>query len=254
MDKKRVLYNLSAPVLGLALFIGIWYALARAVGVSLFLPTPVETLVRFFALLGEKKFYVAVGNTLLRTLLSFTAAFLLACLFAVLSAKFSFFRKAFSPFTVVLRVLPTISVILLVFLLVRSRFASYVVIFLVIFPMQYKLVLDAIGGVDPLLKEMTEAYRFSWQKKVFSFYIPQMTPTLLTGMSITLSFTVKLCVAAEVLSYVSKSMGRYMQQAYASLETETLLAWTIAAILLGFLLEGLLLLLKKVIVRRYHGK
>ena len=254
MDKKRVLYNIGAPVLGLALFIGIWYALAQAIGISLFLPTPGETLVRFFKLLGEKKFYVAVGNTLLRTILSFSAAFLLACVFAVLSAKFRFFGKVFSPFAVVLRVLPTISVILLVFLLIRSRFAAYVIIFLVIFQMQYKSVLDAIERVDPLLKEMTEAYRFSWQKKVFSFYIPQMTPALLTGMSITLSFTVKLCVAAEVLSYVGKSVGRYMQQAYASLETETLLAWTIAAVLLGFLLEGLLLLLKKMIVRRYHGK
>ena len=254
MDKKRVLYNIGAPVLGLALFIGIWYALAQAIGISLFLPTPGETLVRFFKLLGEKKFYVAVGNTLLRTILSFSAAFLLACVFAVLSAKFRFFGKVFSPFAVVLRVLPTISVILLDFLLIRSRFAAYVIIFLVIFPMQYKSVLDAIERVDPLLKEMTEAYRFSWQKKVFSFYIPQMTPALLTGMSITLSFTVKLCVAAEVLSYVGKSVGRYMQQAYASLETETLLAWTIAAVLLGFLLEGLLLLLKKMIVRRYHGK
>ena len=253
MDKKRIAYNIAAPILGCILFIAIWFALSAIVGTSLILPTPAETVRRFFLLLGEGSFYTAVGRTLLRSVLAFLIAFVLATGFAVLSARFAFFRKVFSPFTVILRVMPTISVILLVLVWFRSLVAPYVVTFLVIFPMLYTTVLHAIDGVDPLLKEMTEAYRFSTRKKVFSFYIPQMMPAVLTGVSITLSFTVKLTIAAEVLSYERNSIGHFMQRAATYLETETLLAWTIAAILLGFLLEGLVLFVKKIIVRHYHG-
>ena len=85
-------------------------------------------------------------------------------------------------------------------------------------------------------------------------YIPGMTPAVLTGMSITLSFSVKLTIAAEVLASTQGSMGRYMSQSSAYIDTPMLLAWTLAAILLGFILEGLVLLVKKILLRRYHGK
>ena len=254
MSKKRVVENIVAPLLGLAVFIAIWYVLSAAVGVKIILPSPTDTLIGFFSLLGEKRFYVAAGHTLLRALLGFVIAFFLACLFTFLGKLSVFFKKAFTPISVILRVLPTISVILLVLIWFRSAVAPYVITFLVLFPMLYTTVSDAADNVDKGLLEMTEAYRFSRAKTVFCFYIPQMIPSLLTGASITLSFAVKLTVAAEVLAYTGQSMGRFMQQSAAYMETSMLLAWTIAAILLGFLLEGLVLLVRKLIMRKYYGE
>ena len=254
MDRKRVFVNILAPIFGCLLFIAIWYALAAIVDMSLILPSPTDTVREFVLLLGDSTFYSAVGRTLLRSLLAFLIGFALATVFAVLSACFPIFKKVFAPFSVILRVLPTISVILLVLVWFRSRVAPFVVTFLVIFPMLYTTVLNAIEGVDPRLKEMTDAYRFSMGKKILHLYIPQMTPAILTGVSITLSFTVKLTIAAEVLSYGNNSIGFFMQRASVYLETATLLAWTLAAILLGFLLEGVVLLIKKLLVRHYYGK
>ena len=252
MERKRILENVIPPILGVVVFVAIWAVAAAAVGVSILLPTPIETLSDFFALLGQKTFYVAIGHTLLRTIVGFLIAFLLACIFAFLSKISVYFKKAFYPISVVCRVMPTISIILLVMIWVKSAMAPYLITFLVIFPMLYKTVLDAAENVDQGLLEMTKAYRFSRAKSLFCFYLPEMLPAVLTGIGITLSFSVKLTIAAEVLSFTKDSMGRYMKQASAYVETSTLLAWTLAAILLGFLLEGLLLLIKKLIVRRYH--
>ena len=246
--------NIVAPIAGLAIFIGIWYAVAAAIGIEIILPTPTDTLLGFFSLFGQGVTYLALAHTLGRALLAFLIAFLLASLFAALAKSSVFFRKAFAPFAVILRVLPTISVILLVLIWFRSAVAPYVITFLVLFPMLYTTVLDAADGVDRGLLEMTRAYRFSRAKTVFSFYIPEMIPSLLTGVSITLSFAVKLTIAAEVLAYTGDSMGRYMQRSSAYMETSSLLAWTLAAILLGFLLEGVVLLIRKMILRRYYGK
>ena len=254
MDKKRVLNNIVAPIAGLALFILIWYLIAVSIGKSIILPTPIETLREFFALFADGAFYLAVGSTLGRTLLGFVIAFALASLFAFLSSRSAFVKNLFSPFAVILRVLPTISIILLVLIWFRSTLAPYVITFVVIFPMLYKIVLDAIEQVDRGLIEMSDVYRFSNSKKLFHIYLPQMTPALLTGEGVTLSFSVKLTVAAEVLAYTKDSLGRNLQQASAYIETAKLLAWTLAAILLGFLLEGVVLLIKKLLVRHYYGK
>ena len=254
MDKKRIALNIAAPICGLAAFIAIWYVASASIGVSIILPSPSETIVEFCSLFGEKGFYLAIGRTLGRAVLSFLIAFVAACLFAFLSKLSVFFKKAFAPIAVIMRVMPTISVILLVLIWFKSDLSPYVITFLVIFPMLYRVVTDAADGVDPALLEMTKAFRLSCDKRFFSFYLPEMRPPILTGASITLSFSVKLTVAAEVLAFTADSIGRYMKQTSAYIETSKLLAWTVVAILLGFLLEGLLLLVKRLLVRRYHGK
>lgn len=253
MKGKRVVENILAPVIGLAIFIGIWFAVSAAIGIEIIMPSPIDTASGFFLLLGEKTFYLALLNTLGRALLAFLIAFFTASIFAAASELCAFFRKAFAPISVIMRVLPTISVILLVLIWFRSAVAPYVITFLILFPMLYKTVLDAADRVDRGLLEMTRAYRFSRTKTLFSLYIPQMIPSVLTGASITLSFAIKLTIAAEVLAYTGDSMGRFMQRSSQYMETSMLLAWTIAAILLGFLLEGFVLLIRKLIVRRYYG-
>ena len=253
MDKKRLIYNILAPLVGCAVFIAVWFICSAAIGKSIILPSPAETIVSFFHLLGERAFYRAIGRTIGRTLISFLIAFSLSSVFVVLSVLSEFFKKAFAPITVIVRVLPTISVILLVLIWFKSVTAPFVITFIVIFPMLYTTILNAAENVNPDLVEMCRAYRISKGKRLMHLYLPEMMPSILTGVSITLSFSVKLTVAAEVLASTQGSMGRLMKQASAYIDTPLLLAWTLAAILLGFLLEGLILLIKKLIMRRYHG-
>ena len=254
MERKRLVYNILAPILGCVVFIVVWFAISAAIGKSIILPTPLDTLRSFFRLLGDGRFYTAIGKTLGRTLLSFLIAFVLASIIAFLSTISVFVKKAFAPITVIVRVLPTISVILLVLIWFKSVTAPFVITFIVIFPMLYTTVLNAAENVSPELIEMCEAYHISPIRRILCLYLPEMTPAVLTGISITLSFSVKLTVAAEVLASTQGSMGRYMAQSSAYIDTPMLLAWTLAAILLGFLLEGLVLLVKKLLMRRYHGK
>ena len=252
MDKNRLIYNILAPIIGCGVFIAVWFGAAAAIGKSIILPSPADTLCSFFDLLGEKSFYLSVGRTLGRTLISFLIAFSLASLLAVLSMISTFFKKAFSPITVIMRVLPTISIILLVLIWFKSAVAPFAITFIVIFPMLYTTVLNAAERVPSELIEMCRAYRIPPIRRIFSLYLPEMTPSILTGVSITLSFSIKLTVAAEVLASTQGSMGRMMAQSSAYIETSTLLAWTLTAIVLGFLLEGLVLFVRKLLMRRYH--
>lgn len=59
------------------------------------------------------------------------------------------------------------------------------------------------------------------------------------------SLTLKVVVAAEILACVSKSIGGKIQTANSTFEIEYLLAWTLVAIVFGFVLEGVVAIFKR---------
>lgn len=253
--KKSLVYNLFAPLLGLGLIVGIWWIIAASIDAEIILPTPSATFARFFKLFSSNTFYAQIGMTIIRSLVSFIVAFALAGILGAISARFEFFKKAFAPFVVLIRIMPTISVILLVLVWFYSEIAPYIITFIVIFPMMYTTILDAANDVDLKLVEMADIYGLSIWRKISKVYLPCMLPRIFTGMKITLPFCVKLTVAAEVLAFTADSVGRNLQMASVYLDTALLFAWTLIAILLGFLFELLVVLLRRILLRyEYAGK
>ena len=64
-----------------------------------------------------------------------------------------------------------------------------------------------------------------------------------------LTLNVKLIIAAEALAQTRISMGNAMQISKGNLNIAELLAWTVMAILLSYVLELLIILIKKLTVR-----
>jgi ABC-type nitrate/sulfonate/bicarbonate transport system permease component len=84
---------------------------------------------------------------------------------------------------------------------------------------------------------------------VFSLYLPNIAPAFFDSIRSTLSFNVKIIISAEVLAQTRKSMGIMMQISKSRLETADLLAWTLAAIVLSYLLEIVIYAIKTAVVR-----
>jgi ABC-type nitrate/sulfonate/bicarbonate transport system permease component len=55
----------------------------------------------------------------------------------------------------------------------------------------------------------------------------------------------KVVIAAEVMTYARGSIGLEMQKANMSFDVSVLLAWTVLAVALSFVFEGIVLGLKK---------
>ena len=78
--------NIVYPLIGVGVILLIWVIGAAAVGMEMILPEPSRAFEEFFKLLKESEFWLAVGNTLARTILSFVLGFLAAAVTATLSA------------------------------------------------------------------------------------------------------------------------------------------------------------------------
>lgn len=249
LDKKRakeIALNIFYPLLACAIMLAVWAIAAKVKDDAFVLPMPDVVLNRFFALGSERGFWLAVSATLLRTLICFVTSFVLALLLASLSGLFDPLHRVLSPIVSFLRSAPTVAVILVLYAFVGSDSMAIAVGFLIAFPILYSAFHSAIVGVDRDLLGMAKLYGVSAFDKIRFIYLPSVADCLFdTGRS-TLSLTLKVVIASEILISISRSIGGKIQVAYASANASYLLAWTLIAIVFSFVLEGVVSILKKI--------
>lgn len=242
------LSNILYPLAALGILVAIWAVAAAAVNKELIIPSLSSTFNRLFSLLGDGAFYQAVGNTLLRTVASFLIGAAVALVCSLLSL-YPPVRKTLAPIIKIVRSIPTMSIILLTVIWLRPSTSPILIAFLINFPIMYSGFFSAFSGVDKELIEMSKSYNVSKKDTVLSLYMPSVAPAAFDCMQASVSLTVKIIISAEVLAQTKNSMGLMMQMARGYLETAELLAWTLTAIILSYMLELAVYGIKKVVVR-----
>lgn len=248
-DKKKawkVASNVVYPLLSFALVMAVWAIVAKVKDNPLILPMPDKVLETFFSLGGENGFWISVAMSLARTGICFALSFVCALALASLGGLFYPFHRVISPIVTFLRSAPTVAVILILYAFASSNAMAIAVGFLVAFPIMYSAFYGAIVGVDKDLVEMAKVYKVRPLDKVLGIYLPSIANCLFDTSKSTLSLTLKVVVAAEILAGIGKSIGGKISVANATFEIAYLLAWTLVAIALSFAFEGLVLVLKKI--------
>lgn len=248
-DKKKawkVASNVVYPLLSFALVMAVWAIVAKVKDNPLLLPMPDKVLETFFSLGRENGFWICVAMSLARTGICFALSFVCALALASLGGLFYPFHRVISPIVTFLRSAPTVAVILILYAFASSNAMAIAVGFLVAFPIMYSAFYGAIVGVDKDLVEMAKVYKVRPLDKVLGIYLPSIANCLFDTSKSTLSLTLKVVVAAEILAGIGKSIGGKISVANATFEIAYLLAWTLVAIAFSFALEGLVLVLKKI--------
>lgn len=247
--KNAWMANIVYPLIGVGVILLVWFIGAAAVGIEMILPTPARAFEEFFRLFGEKEFWTAVGNTLARTLVSFALGFAVAAITATLSAFVKPAGKIIAPVITVLRSVPTMSIILIAVIALRSTEAPVLVTFLIVYPLLHASFERALESVDPYAVNMSRVFRVPVVKRIFRLYVPAVLPDVFAASKSNVSLALKVMIASEVLAQTFDSMGVNMQISRIYLDTALLMGWTIMAILLSFALEGAVSLIRRLTVR-----
>ena len=246
INKKalEICSNIFYPLLALALVLAVWAICFKAYNNPIVLPEPGVTLKAFFTLFGEKYFWTNIGWSILRTLLCFAISFAFAVVLASLGNLWKPLNKTLAPIITILRAAPTVAIILIAYAFMANNKLAIVVGLLIAFPILYSAFFSAIENVDKDLLEMAKIYKVKPIDRIFSIYLPSVTPTLFDMSRSTISLTFKVVVAAEILTSIPKSIGVWIKYEQNIFDIEYLLAWTIASIVIAFILEGIVSLLK----------
>lgn len=233
----RILRKLIQYALVLAFWLGVWAFTAHRVGESLLLPTPWEVVRRLGQLCTESSFWQIIFTSLGRILSGILIAVLAGVLLAVITHFVPPLYTLFFPIITVIRSTPVASFIILAYLwMSRETLPSFISILMVL-PVVWVNLHEALGATDVQLLEMVKVYKFSPFKKLRHVYLPSAMPAFMASCRSSVGLAWKAGVAAEVLIVPSISIGRMLSDAKQYLETIDLFAWTLAVVLLSLVLE-----------------
>ncbi len=218
----------------------IWHLLSYLIGSEIILPSPIRTLQEFFIIVRSKDFFVVMYYSILRILVGFFISFMLACIFALVASINKWFDYLIRPYLITIKSVPTMAIILLAVIWLKSDFSPMLVSSLVCFPIVFSNVFQGFKTVDKKLIEMANVFNVGFLDKLSKIYLPHLKAYIFAGASTALSLSVKVTIAAEVLSQPIKSIGGKLQIERINLNTAGVFAWALVAILLATIFESAL--------------
>lgn len=240
--------NIICSVAALVIMWLVWIIAYYSVGNKLIVPSFSETIVSFWNYLGDGAFWTAVGNSLLRTLLSFVVSFVLAAAFTIFGLLGSWSKALIKPITVVIRTLPTMAVILIIFKMTNGNktLSPVIVTVLVLFPMIYSQLTAAVEGIDDGVRQMARVYGVSKRDRLFKIYLPLVSPAVFSQTGANISLGLKIMISSEVLVNTARGLGGMMQENSMAAAVANLAALTVAAVVLGLIIDVAFSQLKRI--------
>lgn len=237
MTKKKWLDNLIFVAAMAAALVALWSLAALAVGNNFVLPNVSDVCGELGILLAEPSFYANVGVTVGRALFAFALSLVVALALALLAHLYPV-KRPIDAIVTLLRALPTMSIIFLCIVLFPSRVIGIVVTFLVAFPVMYAAFDSALAELRPL-DDMCAVFDVGRLDKVRYVYLPYLPEHTYTQCRSTVALAVKVCIAGEALALPRSGIGVEMYVAKVNLDMAALLAWTVAALVCCYLMDGL---------------
>lgn len=223
----------------------VWQCAAAAMGNPLLLPTPLQVLVRLWALMGQAPFWQTVLVSIGRVMLGVLLGIALGALLAVLTSASRLADMLVAPAMTAMQATPVASFAILVLIWLDRDFVPVLICAMMVLPVIWNSVGTGIRMTDPRLLEMARVYRLPLLRSLQRIYVPSVLPYFRAACSSALSLGWKAGIAAEVLTVPKASIGRMISESKLYLLTEDLFAWTLAVVLLSLLLQKSMLRILK---------
>lgn len=249
---KKIAINIGYVAIAVGIVLIIWEIAAAIVGTELILPDIGETFAALFDLLGKKTFWVSLGGTLARSLIAFSASLLLFFLLFYVCSCFNGARRVIEPLVSALRTLPTMAVALLLAIWAGGYVAPIILGVFVVLPQLYSAVTARNATLSRELTEVCRICGASRTQAYLSVSLPTAAAAFPECLPSSLSFGIKVVVAAEILMQTADSLGMLMKLAQVYYETASLIAMTVAAVVVSVVLEYALRLVLKKLLKRFY--
>ena len=232
---KAAYQRFKAPlfiILGVIAFFLAWWLLSLILNTSL-LPSPLKVFLSLGPLLKDSYTYISIGWTLLRLFISVVVGFILGSFLGILGALNKAFYNFLRPLIIVLRTLPTATIIYLIIALTRTVVAPFIIVFLIVFPICYEAIITGIKSID---ENIIMAFKVDGTKTfraIYRIYLPLAWPNLILGLVSSLGLGMKVCIMAEVLAGDNiPGLGRMIYLSYMNVDMDNILAISLIAIIL----------------------
>ncbi|MGM9661614.1 MAG: ABC transporter permease [Oscillospiraceae bacterium] len=223
------------------LWLTVWQLAGMWVGQEFLLATPAATARALLRLMGEGEFWRSIAFSLSRIAAGFGLAAVLAVALGVLAARRKWVGDLLAPLLAAVKATPVASFVIVALIWVSSRNLSVLISFLMVFPVLYLSIREAVEQLEGELAEMARVFRVPLGRRVRYLYLPEILPRFRAAASAALGYCWKAGVAAEVIGIPDGSLGEKLYEAKIYLNTPELFAWTVTIVAVSAATEKLAL-------------
>ena len=237
--KDFTLEDKKLSVLTKILLIGFLVILAEIIDKEVIFPTLKTTLISLIDIIKDSEFLSVIMSSILRSLIGFLISLLMAFITGILSSVSKFIYNLMRPIINFLSSVPIMAIIILALIWFSNNIVPMFVAFLMVFPILYDTVLNAILNVDNKIIEMAKVYKVNKLTIINNIYLPSIFISLKQVSIIALSTTLKMVIAGEALSQPKYAIGSSLQLEKMYFNTSGVFAWIIIILCISKLLEHL---------------
>ncbi len=247
MQNKKKLKKILISLAVLLFWIGVWQVAFMLVNKEILIVSPLTVFERICSLVTTVDFWKSVAFTFLRISAGYIFGVLGGLVLAVLTSALPLLKTLLYPLISFVKATPVVSFILLALVWIKKNGVPVFITFLIVLPVIWANVSEAISSTDKSKLEMAKVFRFGRLKTIRTVYFHSALPYFAAGCTTALGLAWKAGVAAEVISMPQTSVGFYLYRAKINIETADLFAWTLVVIIISVILEKIILfLLKKI--------
>jgi NitT/TauT family transport system permease protein len=222
------------------------------------LPLASSVLWRAVLLAGNGPFLSSLGATLEAWAVGLAVTVAVGVPAGVLLGSLPGVRVATRAIVEFLRPIPSVALILLVSLLIGPglRMTATLIVYGAIWPVLYNTI-AGIDDVDPVAKETHRAFGYGRLQEIWMVSLPSAAPFIGTGIRLASSVALILDIATGYITGAinGPGIGAYIaQESTGADNTTVILAATVWAGVLGFVLDLLLTMAQRRLLRWHHTR
>lgn len=243
------------PLAALAVILGVWESVARALAIPAFLLPPPSAIfgaaVRNAGSLAQASFVSARA-----AVIGFGLSAVLGVLAAIALGSSRALERALYPYTVFLQTVPIVAIAPLLVLWFGPGLRAVAVSALIVsvFPVIAN-TLSGLRSVEPALRDLFRLYGAGRVATLVKLELPSALPSIVTGLRVASGLSVIGAIVGEFVAGFSEDnagLGITVLSAYRQLRTDLLFAAVLLASGLGLVLFGAVNVMGALLLRRWH--
>lgn len=237
------LQNKKRKIIIALIWLVIWQIMAALIAEEILLPSPLLVFKRFLDLLVQKEFYLAILSSIGKIMIGFVISIFFGLILAFISYKSNLFYDFINPIILIFRSIPLASLIIFLLFWVKSTNLSILVSFIMAMPIIYTNSYVGLKSIDKKLIQMADIYKIKEIDRLRSIYLVKTKAFIKSSIISTSGLVLKAGIAAEVIGLPDNSIGKSLYNSKIYLDMPSLLAWTLAILILSFIFESALKLI-----------
>jgi NitT/TauT family transport system permease protein len=234
--------RLGWVVASLLAFLLLWQVIASVANDERRFPSPAAVFATVEQLASTGALFSNIATTLWRVALAFSSAMVIGSLIGIILGKLPRVDRFFDPWLILFLNMPAIVTITLCFIWGgMSETAAVLAVALNKIPSAAVTLREGTRALSRDLNEMAVIYKFGWWKTLRHVIIPQLAPYFASAARTGLALIWKIVLVVEAFGGRGKGVGYQIYIAFGEFDVATILAYTLAFILIVQLIEFLVL-------------